>query len=214
MGGCGKTVCVSLGPEWTLVTRKALLIATLAAVIATSGCTALGIGTSTADDAPTRAVAERPSPDAVAAEPERELTPAEEATAAVAADDRPPGYEECKTTVFAEPGDPIQIAGWKPEIPVDQGAREKAMGTVEVNADGVPVAYTVAPGDVPEIVSDRFCVHLAYLHAINSVRRVFGANNRHPGDVINFDAATIGSVGSERGEVANGPYPEPHPPQR
>lgn len=194
--------------------RKALIIAMLAAVVATSGCTPLGIGASTADEAPTRAVADRPAPDAAASELKRELTLAEEATAAVAADDRPPGYEECKTTVFAEPDDPIQVAGQKPEIPVDQGPREMAMGTVELNADGVPVAYTVAVGDVPEIVSDRFCVHLAYLHAINSVRRASLANNLHPGDVINFDAATIGSVGSERGEVANGPYPEPHPPQR
>lgn len=192
--------------------RTALLIATVVAIVATTGCTALGLEEPSVGKASPTADADRTTAKR-ASEPVRELTPAEEATASLPTE-RPPGYEECKTTVFANVDDPIQIAGWKPEIPVDQGPREMAMGTVELNAEGVPVAYTVAAGDVPEIVSDRFCVHLAYLHAINSVRRASLANNLHPGDVINFDAATIGSVGSERGEVANGPYPEPHPPQR
>lgn len=122
--------------------------------------------------------------------------------------------DECAWTEFAADGDPDQVAGWKTETAIDQGPREYATGEPVLNAAGVPVAYRVAPGDIGEFVAKRFCLTLGYLNAINSVRRTLGAMNLDGGDTINFDAATIFTVGDENGVVHDGAPPSPRPPQR
>lgn len=98
--------------------------------------------------------------------------------------------------------------------PVDCGPIPFATGTTTVSADGVPVAYTVADGDVWNIIAKRFDLGAAYLYGINAVRRTGIAV--YPGDVINMDPSTITSVGSQDGVVADHTenLPEPHLPQR
>jgi hypothetical protein len=41
----------------------------------------------------------------------------------------------------------------------DLGAREFARGEVTVDEDGIPVTYTVAPGDVEAVVAERLCAY-------------------------------------------------------
>lgn len=123
-------------------------------------------------------------------------------------------WGDCFTTTFAAPDDPIAVAGEKPIVPVDRGAREYARGEAVLDPSGTPVAYVVAAGDIPEFVADRFCTHLAYLNSINSVRRASLAVNLYAGDTINLDATTIFTVGDENGVVHAGSPPLPYPPQR
>lgn len=50
-------------------------------------------------------------------------------------------------------------------VPFDGGEREGAMGTADLNADGRPIGYTVAAGDAPYAIGDRFCISgIAVLH--------------------------------------------------
>lgn len=123
-------------------------------------------------------------------------------------------WGDCWTTTFAAPDDPIAVAGEKPIVPVDRGAREYAMGEAVLDASGTPVAYVVAAGDIPDFIAERFCTSLSYLNMINSVRRASLAVNLYAGDTINLDATTIFTVGDENGVVHAGPPPMPHPPQR
>ncbi|WP_167043856.1 MULTISPECIES: hypothetical protein [unclassified Salinibacterium] len=119
---------------------------------------------------------------------------------------------ECHPWEFTARDDPEQVVGWKQQIPSDGGPREFANGTPTNNENGTPVAYVVAPGDVGAIVAERFCVNLAYLSTLNSVRRS-GVWNLHPGDTLNLDAHTILSVGDEAGAVLENMSPSPIPPQ-
>lgn len=121
--------------------------------------------------------------------------------------------DDCHPWEFASPDDVEQIAGWKLQIPVDAGPREFATGEAVLDSAGIPVAYVVASGDIPDFVSERFCVNLAYLNAINGVRRQ-GAMSLFVGDTINFDAHTILTVGDQNGTVYEGSRPSPMPPQR
>lgn len=41
---------------------------------------------------------------------------------------------------------------------VDRGVRDLAAGTTGLNEDGQIVTYTVAPGDAPYAIGDRFCI--------------------------------------------------------
>ena len=116
-------------------------------------------------------------------------------------------WGDCFTTTFAAPDDPIAVAGEKPIVSVDRGAREHAMGEAVVDASGTPVAYVVAEGDIPDFVADRFCTHLAYLNGINSVRRASLAGNLYAGDTLNLNATTIFTVGDENGVVFAGTTP-------
>lgn len=43
--------------------------------------------------------------------------------------------------------------------PKDFGPAEGANGTVELDADGIPVAYTIAPGDSALAIVDRLCMN-------------------------------------------------------
>lgn len=49
--------------------------------------------------------------------------------------------------------------------PFDAGAREGASGTAHVDAGGKLVGYTVAAGDAPSVIEDRFCIdYISMLH--------------------------------------------------
>lgn len=64
--------------------------------------------------------------------------------------------------------------------PVDQGPREFATGEVALE-DGIPVSYTVAPGDAIAAIGARFCVFSTGLFYDNEIH-LQGA--LQPGDVL------------------------------
>jgi hypothetical protein len=97
-----------------------------------------------------------------------------------------------------------------------------ADGTVTTDSSGIPVAYTVASGDITSFIVERFGFWvdadgngMAYLWAINHVRRNLepGQNELDVGDVLNLSPYTITSVGSIGGQVRSGSLPTPAPPQ-
>jgi hypothetical protein len=50
-------------------------------------------------------------------------------------------------------------------VPSDSGAREGAAGTAHLDSDGRVVGYTVAAGDAPSAIQDRFCIDgISVLH--------------------------------------------------
>jgi hypothetical protein len=65
--------------------------------------------------------------------------------------------------------------------PVDQGPREFAVGDVVLDDQGVPVSYTVAPGDAIAAIGARFCVFSTGLFYLNEIH-LQGA--LQPGDVL------------------------------
>jgi hypothetical protein len=92
----------------------------------------------------------------------------------------------------------------------DRGSIPGATGTVTLGADGQPVSYVVAAGDTYTGLTERFCLTPMdpYIEMVNSVRRNsgFSGDNMPPfalyaGDVINLDAHTVTSVGTENGRV-------------
>lgn len=92
----------------------------------------------------------------------------------------------------------------------DRGSIPGATGTVTLGADGQPVSYVVAAGDTYTGLTERFCLTPPdpYIEMVNSVRRHsgFSGDNMPPfalyaGDVINLDAQTVTSVGTENGRV-------------
>jgi LysM repeat protein len=140
-------------------------------------------------------------------------------TSSSSSDPSDPGFvpetvasEECHPWVFTSADDPEQVQRWALQIPVDSGPQEYAMGTTNVDGDGVPASYIVASGDISEFVAKRFCINTAYLYAINGVRR--GDLSLYVGDTVNLDAHTITSVGDQNGVVTTRPLPDPIPPQR
>ena len=60
-----------------------------------------------------------------------------------------------------------QSAGWKQVaggVPFDNGERSGAAGTAHLNANGRVIGYTVAAGDAPSVIEDRFCIdHVSVL---------------------------------------------------
>lgn len=59
----------------------------------------------------------------------------------------------------------------------DHGARDFAQGEVTVDRDGIPVTYTVAPGDVEAVIAERLCAY-PNLGSMNHVRTI------QPGQVL------------------------------
>jgi hypothetical protein len=50
-------------------------------------------------------------------------------------------------------------------IPFDGGKRKGATGTAHLDADGKVIGYTVAAGDAPSAIGDRFCISgISVLH--------------------------------------------------
>jgi len=104
--------------------------------------------------------------------------------------------------------EPEQINGFAIPTLRDSGPRVSATGRAIIDEAGVPVAYEVADGDVLDVVTARFCApHSRYLTWINSVRMepLEGSDSipLWPGDIVNLDAHTIASVGSQQGRVAD-----------
>jgi hypothetical protein len=108
--------------------------------------------------------------------------------------------------------DKSKISGERQQIPVDSGPRAGATGRALLDPDGTPVAYVVAPDDIPDFISDRFCLGLACLNNINGPRRG-GATELYAGDILNFDAETVTTVGDINGDVEDYSLPAPLPPQ-
>lgn len=88
--------------------------------------------------------------------------------------------------------------------PNDQGAREYATGEPILAPDGIPVAYVVGPGDIPEYIADRFCIEVSYLDRINEPRRG-SSGELFEGDTLNLDAATATTVGDVNGVIRQNP---------
>ncbi len=108
------------------------------------------------------------------------------------------------------------IGSFQVELPVDNGPRNYATGTVTVDADGRPASYTVAPGDQSEYIAERFGFlvrGIEYLNVINQVRRGGYPWALYAGDTLNLSAYTVLSVGTINGKVLNDPPPNPLPPQ-
>ena len=105
-----------------------------------------------------------------------------------------------------------KISGERQQIPVDSGPRTGATGQALLDSDGTPVAYVVAADDIPDFISDRFCIGLAYLNNVNGPRRG-GAIVLYAGDILNFDAETVTTVGDINGDVEDYSLPAPLPPQ-
>lgn len=133
----------------------------------------------------------------------------------------PDALEECPAPQYWEdpyadgaPGSLATLGGLPMRIPVDLGPREYASGRAILDEQGVPVAYVAASGDIQEFVADRFCLGLAYLHNLNSVRRdIADGVGLFAGDTLNLNPYTVVSVGDQNGRVADNPPPDPLPPQ-
>lgn len=108
--------------------------------------------------------------------------------------------------------DKPKISGGRQQIAVDSGPRVGATGQALLDPDGTPVAYVVAADDIPDFISDRFCVGLAYLNNVNGHRRG-GAMVLYAGDILNFDAETVTTVGDINGDIEDYSLPAPLPPQ-
>ncbi|MDQ1172498.1 hypothetical protein QE430_000805 [Microbacterium testaceum] len=148
----------------------------------------------------------RPS---MSASPTIETTPS---TAPVV--DRGPCGASVPVRAVSDPSDPEQLGGKTLEIPVDRGPLDTASGEAVLNAEGTPVAYHVAPGDVFSTIAARFCVAEDWLLIVNHARR--DNNGLYAGDTLNLDAHTIFSVGDQNGVVSDNVFPAEFtlPPQR
>ncbi|KQQ20589.1 hypothetical protein ASF48_08160 [Rathayibacter sp. Leaf299] len=131
----------------------------------------------------------------------------------VASSDAPePTLSGCLPAEFAD-RPPV---GLEPQQrPDDRGSREYATGEPILGPDGVPVAYVVGSGDIPEYIADRFCLEVSYLDRINEPRRGSSAE-LFEGDTLNLDAATATTVGDVNGVIRQNPVstslPEQHEP--
>lgn len=142
----------------SLMSRTVKLAPALAALALTAvtlaGCTAVppaAVQTSTT-----------PTPSAAAAESTPMPTPTEPETCA--------GMSEVVSTTGG--------LYWERQGTLrDLGVREFARGEVAVDADGIPVTYTVEPGDVEAVVAERLCAY-PNLSSMNHRRDI------HPGQVL------------------------------
>ena len=92
------------------------------------------------------------------------------------------GPGDCTTTswlnTMKQGSEPAHVTLLGPDL-VDMGPREFAEGTASRDDQGRIKTYTVAPGDVPSAIGDRFCLGNGIaLGDINHTRTI------HPGDVL------------------------------
>jgi LysM repeat protein len=87
--------------------------------------------------------------------------------------------------------------------PVDLGPRRYAEGTTTKNAQGVPVSYVVASGDVFTVIAARLQMQIEDLLFMNCLRRndLTSWTLIYPGDILNLDPHTALSVGTQDGGV-------------
>lgn len=69
---------------------------------------------------------------------------------------------------------------------VDMGPQEFATGTVEPDEQGRPLTYTVAPGDVIDVIGDRFCIYNG--GALSLLNNYPADEGIQPGDVLTLNA--------------------------
>ena len=101
-----------------------------------------------------------------------------------------------------EPRDPLQAAAWeigcddfapvggyagaaRPSPRPDMGATEFAAGTVTYGEDGGVETYTVAAGDAPQALGERFCVD--YITLLVANHRFPPGKTIQPGDVLQIN---------------------------
>lgn len=94
------------------------------------------------------------------------FNPSRDSVAATPSTPTPSGVQTCG--VLAQINWQEQGTEWKQVAvgtPFDGGEREGATGAVDVDADGNVVGYTVAAGDAPTAIGDRFCIDdISVLH--------------------------------------------------
>ncbi len=100
-----------------------------------------------------------------------------------------------------------KVGAYQVRIPVDGGPRQYAMGTVQLDGQGIPASYQVVADDLATEVAARFGFPDAgYLVTINAVRR--GTTLvLYVGDTLNLSASTIASVGDVNGQVLSEAMP-------
>ncbi|GAA3651356.1 hypothetical protein [Microbacterium marinilacus] len=118
------------------------LIALAFATVALTGCTATAAPES-AEESP----AASPAAAAAASEPTPAATPTPESTEP----------ETCLSLSSVTGTDDLFLERKKPLK--DLGVREFAQGEVTLDEDGVPVTYTVEPGDVEAVIAERLCAY-------------------------------------------------------
>jgi hypothetical protein len=72
---------------------------------------------------------------------------------------------------------------------VDTGVREFAAGTAATAEDGRIATYTVAPGDSPEAIGDRFCIWNSI--SLTTLNGIPGGTAIQPGQVLVLDPAAV-----------------------
>jgi len=72
---------------------------------------------------------------------------------------------------------------------VDTGVREFAAGTPTSSEDGRIATYTVAPGDSPEAIGDRFCIWNSI--SLTTLNGIPGSTAIQPGQVLVLDPAAV-----------------------
>ncbi|MFJ6532463.1 hypothetical protein [Microbacterium sp. NPDC091662] len=154
----------------------------------TLGLAAVAVAGVTAFAVPAIAATSTPAAAPAASAPTHKPTP--EAVAAV--DAEPTAADECKSEAWIQIGSKtegdytVKMTGGSM---VDRGAREFAQGEVQLDANGYPATYTVAPGDVPASIGDRFCIENGVqLPLLNGYK---GGDALQPGDVITLNADLI-----------------------
>lgn len=117
-------------------------------LLATTGCVA---GTGESEAAPSLTATERATLKP-ASSPTPDATPTERTCEELARID----WREVRS------GEWVQYPTGEP---VDGGERSGAAGTAHVDSDGRVIGYTVAAGDAPSVIGDRFCTdYISILH--------------------------------------------------
>lgn len=76
----------------------------------------------------------------------------------------------------------------------DTGPGEFARGRVTDNSSGIPVTYTVAPGDTEDAIAARLCISTVILESMNPSMHC-GGQAIQPGQVLSTDPADSASDG-------------------
>lgn len=71
------------------------------------------------------------------------------------------GPGDCEASAYiwigSDNGEPVHATMEGADL-VDMGPQEFATGEVDLDEQGRPLTYTVAPGDVIDVIGDRFCI--------------------------------------------------------
>lgn len=82
-----------------------------------------------------------------------------------------------------------QSTGWEQVVggvPTDNGERSGAAGTAHLNANGRVVGYTVAEGDAPSVIEDRFCIDYVLVLHFNGYWVGADGKDIAPGDYLHL----------------------------